>query len=143
MEAKKLKNSTWVIKIQRGEEIVQTLKDFCQKKEISGGFFFGLGAVDQIKLAHYDVAKKKYQSLKFDQPLEMVNLTGSIGKEKDLIIHAHAVFSDRKMETLAGHLVLGKVSGTAEIYLIGLPPLEKKYDPETGLKLFLLKNQKK
>lgn len=138
MESKELKNNTWVVRIKRGERIIQTLKDFCQKNAVAGGFFFGIGAVDQVELAHYNVGKKKYRSIKFSQPLEMINITGSIGKEKDLIIHAHAVFSDTKMQTIGGHLVEGRVSGTAEIYLMKLPSLKKKYDPETGLKLFSL-----
>ena len=136
MQAKKFDPKNWVIRIERGEKIIETLKIFCQKQEISGGFFFGLGAVDQVELAHYDVGKKKYSSLKFKQPLEMTNITGSIGQEKELIIHAHATFSDTKMRTLAGHLIEASISGTAEIYFIALPILPKKYDPETGLKLF-------
>jgi len=136
MQIKKLKNNNFVIKIKRGEEIIKSLTLICKKEKISGGFFFGVGAVDRVELAHYDVDKKKYSSLKFNQPLEMINITGSIGREKDLIVHAHAVFSDIKMKTIAGHLVEARVSGTAEIYLKSLPKLNKKYDQETGLKLF-------
>ena len=136
MQAKKVGPKNWVIRIERGEKIIETLKVFCQKQKISGGFFFGLGAVDEVELAHYDVGKRKYSSIKFNQPLEMTNITGSIGQEKELIIHAHATFSDTKMNALAGHLVETTVSGTAEIYLIKLPALPKKLDPATGLKLF-------
>ena len=52
---------------------------------IAGGFFFGLGALDRVELANYDVSKKKYSSKKFTQALEMTSLLGSIGKEKDII----------------------------------------------------------
>lgn len=138
MEAKKVNQENWVIKIKRGEGIVSTLKGFCQKQKIDGGFFFGVGAVEQAELAHYNVETKKYSTAEFKQPLEMANLTGSIGREKDLIIHAHAIFSNRKMQTIAGHLVEATVSGTAEIYLFKVPPLPKKFDPETGLKIFNL-----
>lgn len=140
MQVKKFNNDTWVIRIERGEKIIQNLSDFCQERNINGGFFFGVGAVDQVELAHYDVGQKKYSSEKFNQPLEMINISGSIGKEKELIVHAHAVFADPKMNTIGGHLVEGTISGTAEIYLIKLPTLEKKYDSETGLKLFNLKH---
>ena len=139
MQIKKLKSNNFFIKIKRGEEVIKSLTSICKEEKINGGFFFGVGAVDQVELAHYDVGKKKYSSLKFNQPLEMVNITGSIGKEKDLIIHSHAVFSDPQMKTVGGHLVEARVSGTAEIYLVVLPKLRKKYDQETGLKLFALK----
>ena len=138
MEAKKVKENEWVVRIARGEKLVASLADFCVRKRIEGGFFFGVGAVDEAELAHYDVGKKKYSAKKFKQPLEMVSLSGSIGKEKELIVHAHAVFADPDMQTLGGHLIEATVSGTAEIYLIPLPALAKKYDEETGLKIFNL-----
>ena len=136
MQSKQIDQSRYVIRIARGEKIIETLKDFCLKNKIQGGFFYGVGACDRVELAHYDVAKQKYSSKTFAQALELANITGSIGQEKDLIIHAHAVFADTAMKPLAGHLVEATVSGTAEIYLTALPKLTKKPDAETGLKLF-------
>jgi uncharacterized protein len=101
-----------------------------------GGFFHGLGACDQAELALYDVAKQKYFSKKFNQALEMTNITGSIGMEKELIIHAHVTLSDKNMKVIGGHLKEARISGTGEIYLIKLARLKKKFDPETGLKIF-------
>jgi len=141
MQSKKFKDNLWVIRLKKGEKIIQSLSAFCQAKKINGGFFFGVGAVSQAELAHYDVFQKKYSSKKFNQPLEMINISGSIGQEKKLIVHAHAVFADPKMKTIGGHLVEATISGTAEICLIKLPSLKKKYDPQTGLKIFHLQPQ--
>ena len=132
-------DKSFVIRIERGELIIEQLKIFCQQQNIEGGFFYGIGAVDEVELAHYNVESKKYSSIKFLQPLELVNITGSIGKEADLIIHAHATLANPKMEVIAGHLVEARVSGTVEIFLTPLEKLEKKLDQETGLKLFTLK----
>jgi predicted DNA-binding protein with PD1-like motif len=139
MQNRKIKKDTWVIRIKRGEDIIKSIKDFCKKNRIEGGFFYGVGACDKVELAHYDVGKKKYSSIKYDEALEMASINGNIGKEKDLIVHAHAVFSNKKMNAYAGHLVEARVSGTAEIIFTVLPKLKKKYDDETGLKLFDLK----
>ena len=136
MQVKKINSQKFIIRLSRGENIIQSLRDFCQKNKIYGGFFYGLGAVNQIELAHYDVKQKKYSAIKFRKPLEMTSLIGSIGTEKEIIIHAHANFSDPKMKTTGGHLVEGKISGTAEIIFFRTEKLIKKYDPETGLKLF-------
>lgn len=136
MQAKKINKSSWVIRLQRGEKIIKTLKNFCKEKDIYGGFFFGVGAMDQVEIAHYSLEKKKYSSKKLKKAFEVLNITGSIGREKDLIVHAHVTLGDNKMKVLGGHLVEGRVSGTMELYLIKLPTLEKKYDSETGLKLF-------
>jgi len=141
MNYQKINRQNYIIRIARGEEIIASLKKFCQKEKIKGGFFYGLGAVDEAEIAHYDVSAKKYSSKKFNTVLEMINLTGNIGFfQKEIIIHAHASFADKNMQPLAGHLVEAKISGTAEIFLTKTKKLEKFYDQETGLKLFSFKN---
>ncbi|MDH7475957.1 MAG: DNA-binding protein [Microgenomates group bacterium] len=136
---KKLSNKEYVIRIRRGNKIIKELKSFCLKEKVTGGFFYGLGAVDQAELAHYDVSTKKYSSKKFSLPLEMTNITGSVGVgDKELIVHAHATFADKKMRAVAGHLIEARVSGTAEIFFTKTARLTKIYDQKTGLKLFSL-----
>lgn len=137
MQTKKINSQNYLIRLQKGEKILEQLKKFCLENEVEGGFFYGLGAVSFVELALYNVETKKYYSQKFEQALEMTNITGSIGYlEKELIIHSHATFSDEKMQAIGGHLVEAVISGTAEIYFQILPKLTKKYDEETGLKLF-------
>jgi uncharacterized protein len=137
MVYKKLSDNRFVIRIKRKEEIIGELKKFCLKEKIEGGFFYGLGAVDSAELAHYDVATKKYTSKKFSIPMEMTNITGSIGIcDAELVIHAHATFSDKQMVVIGGHLVEAIVSGTAEINFIKTSKLIKFLDSETGLKIF-------
>jgi len=137
MRYKKINADAFALRITRGEKIVESLKKFCEKEKVSGGFFYGIGAVDEVELAHYNVEKKKYSTKKFAQAFEVPNLTGSIGVcEGELIIHAHAVFSDDAMNTIGGHLIDAKVSGTAELLFTKTDTLFKKYDAETGLKLF-------
>lgn len=139
MQYKKLSEATFLIKLQRGNNVIMSLTDFCKKENIEGGFFYGIGAVDTVELAHYTVETKKYSSLSFNEPLEMTNVTGTIGiYEGKPLIHAHTVFSNPAMEVKAGHLVEAHISGTAEIFLTKTQRLEKQYDPETGLKLFVL-----
>ena len=134
---KKTSSNRYVLRIKRKEKIIEELKKFCLKEKIDGGFFYGLGAVEQAELAHYDVSTKKYTSKKFTLPMEMANITGSVGIcEKELIVHAHATFADKQMATVAGHLVEAIVSGTAEIYFIKTSKLIKFLDSPTGLKIF-------
>ena len=79
MNYQKINRQNYIIRLARGERIIASLKKFCQKEKIKGGFFYGLGAVDETEVAHYDVSTKKYSSKKFMLALEMVNLTGNIG----------------------------------------------------------------
>ncbi|MCL5433216.1 MAG: DNA-binding protein [Patescibacteria group bacterium] len=128
-----------VIRISRGENIINSLKKFCVGQNIQGGFFFGLGAVDAVEIAHYDVSAKKYTSKKFDSSFEMTNISGDVGYANDeLIVHAHATFADQEMQVIGGHLVEATVSGTVEIIFFPTEKLNKKYDKDTGLKIFNL-----
>jgi len=136
MEEKKINNDCWVIRLEKGEKIVEKLKEFCKVNSLSGGFFFGLGAVEYVELAHYDLDKKKYSTVELKKPLELLNITGSIGVGKELIVHAHITLSDNKMHAFGGHLVEAVISGTLEVYFIKLSALRKKHDSQTGLNLF-------
>lgn len=141
MEYQKLNNDQWLLRFERGEKFVEVFGKWLEDQEIKGGFFVGLGAMDQVEVAHYDVAEKKYNSKKFDQALEVTNVTGNIAIFEDKpLIHAHVSLSDQQMKMVGGHLVEGRISGTLEIYLTQLPRLEKQMEEETGLKVFGLES---
>ena len=52
------KEKVFLIRLDRGEEIVTSLLKFIQEKKLKGGFLFGIGAVDKTKLAHYSLQEK-------------------------------------------------------------------------------------
>lgn len=139
----KITETKYIIRIKRGEMVIKSLTNFCQKLKIINAFFYGLGALDNFTLADYNVDTKSYIDKKFSGVYELANITGNVFDSKDgLIIHAHAVLSDEKMKPVAGHFVEGRVSVTVEIYLEKLnSKIVKKFDKETGLKLMVLKNK--
>ena len=106
MRFKKIKD-TYFIRLERGEKIIETLKNFCTKNKIKCGYFFGIGALGEVELAHYIVENKKYTSKIFKQPLEITNLTGNITTmNKEVYLHCHITLSDEEMKVIAGHLKL-------------------------------------
>lgn len=134
------RQENFLIRVKRGGEIVASLVDFCQKEKVLAGYFIGIGACDQATLAHYSVEDKKYSEKKFSQPLELASLSGTIAAlDNKPSVHAHAVLADNSFKTISGHLVSGRVSGTAEILVIPLgEKITKKLDKETGLNLLNL-----
>ena len=136
MNFKKIYN-TYFVRINRGEKLLETLKDFCTKNKIHCGYFFGIGSLDDAELAHYIVKTKKYTSEMFRQPLEIVNLTGNITTmSNEVYLHCHATLSDVNMEAIAGHLKEGITGATAEIVLVKLDAeINRKYDDSIGLNL--------
>jgi len=143
MQYQKITDNNFVIKIKRGEKIVESLQKFCKELKVINAFFYGLGAVDWVKLGEYNVSTKKYHEVEFNKEMELTNITGNVADFPDgIIIHSHATVSDHDMQAFGGHLVDGRVSGTAEIYLTKFDSnIVKKYDEETGLKLMELEKE--
>jgi len=130
----------YIIRLNRGEKIIESLSIFCKKNNIKGGYFIGIGACDELEIAVYDVSKKQYFNKKYKEALEITNLTGTIGLfNKELIIHTHITCGNSKLNAIGGHLIEAKISGTAEIIVYKSNNLSKEIDPETNLKVFSLK----
>ncbi|HLC61003.1 MAG TPA: PPC domain-containing DNA-binding protein [Candidatus Nanoarchaeia archaeon] len=136
MNFKKI-NDTFIVRLDSGERVLETLKGFCTKNNIKCGYFFGIGSLDEVELAHYIVRNKKYTFNKYRQPLEIVNLSGNITTMNDgVYLHCHITLGDVEMEVIAGHLKEGIVGATAEIVVIKLDgEINRKYDEKTGLNL--------
>jgi len=132
---RKTKNG-WVLRIDRGDEAITELKAFCENQKINGAWFWGLGAADDLELAFYDLTKKQYLKKRFRGGYEILQLHGNIAhKRKEIIVHAHGIFSDRSSKIIGGHVFRCRISATCEIYLGALPALRRTHDSRTGLNL--------
>jgi predicted DNA-binding protein with PD1-like motif len=140
MQYKKFAN-TYVIRLERGDEIIDSLKTLMEKEDIRGGFFFGLGAVKNVSLGYFDVEKKEYKEKSFMQDFELTSMVGDVAFSGDkIIVHAHVTLAGEDFKAVAGHLNKATVTATTEIVfnpVVG--KLSKKIDPITGLNLMDLK----
>ena len=64
MRSKKIKD-THFIRLERGEKIVESVKDFCSSNDINCSYFSGIGALNEVELAHYIVEDKKYKNKRY------------------------------------------------------------------------------
>ena len=136
MKCKKI-NDTYFIRLDKGEKVLERLRDFCSKNNIKAGYFFGIGSLDGAELAHYIAKAGKYTYQLYRQPLEIVSMNGNMTMmNNESHIHCHACLSDVNMEAMAGHLKEGIVGATCEIVLVKLDTeINRKYDDFTGLNL--------
>ncbi len=127
----------YIIRFDKGEELLAKIKKFCQQQKIKAATFTGLGACQQLVLSHYDVDKKKYSDLKIRQKMEIDNLSGLIAiMKKDTLIHLHGIFSDKGMNVRGGHVKSLVVAATCEVMLSKLnKKLEREYSKKIGLNL--------
>ena len=131
-----------VIRLEKNDEIINSLKQFAIKNKFNrGAFFYGLGVGKDLELGYFDAHKKTYVKKLFKGEYEFSSFSGNISKfEKDTIIHCHVTITDNKFNAYGGHLFSGTVPATCEIIVFPLLPsggssLHRKKDEETGLNL--------
>jgi predicted DNA-binding protein with PD1-like motif len=131
---------TYVVRLDAGEKIIETLKALCERDAIGGAFFSGLGGVNEAEIGHFDPALKDYTWAKLSGPREIVSLTGNITKiDGRPFIHAHIALGDNTFAVRGGHLKEAVVSMTCEIILTRFrDDIGRKKDEASGfLKLAL------
>jgi len=128
----------YCIKLEKGDKIIESLTEMCNKENIKFGFFNGIGAVGEVNLGIYNIATKKYFDKIIKKPLEVISLSGNVAQVEDEgFVHAHVVLSDEDMRAFGGHLKEATVSVTAEIILRKIDgEIKRKEDMETGLNLW-------
>ena len=140
MEYKKI-NDEFYIRLDPGDEVLQSIKDICTAEQIYGGYFQGIGACGDVTISTYIPTTRSFQMHPFSGMLEMASLSGNVTKDKDdtPALHAHAVFSqleNDRLLTRAGHLQKAIISYTAEIILHPANIIfEQRFDlvPEVGV----------
>lgn len=137
MEYKKFGNR-YFIRINPGQPIIATIKDFCKQKNITLASVSGVGSLQSVTLGFFNPKTKDYKEKVLKEPLEMANLAGNITtKDGEPVLHFHTTVAGNNYKAYAGHMVEAEVSLTAEIILDTIPgKIEKTYDPRTGLNLF-------
>jgi predicted DNA-binding protein with PD1-like motif len=136
MIARKIDNQ-WIIRLEKGEELVTTLSNFCSLKQINLGSLTGLGAINQVKLGLFDTKKKQYVTRDLTEDMEITSLIGNISlKEGKTSLHIHINVANSDFKVYGGHLYEAHVSATCEIILNEINAcITRKMDTETGLYL--------
>lgn len=137
MEYKK-QHGKYIVRLDKGEEVVSSLKLIAKKENIQSGFISAIGAADLIEVGLYQVEKKEYVSKRFIGDFEIVSCLGNLSmKDGEVYLHLHMCFSDQDCHGYGGHLNECRISGTFEC-VIGLSDdtIKRKVDPVTGLNIF-------
>ena len=131
-------NDTYVVRMDRGEEVMSTLAGLCEKEGIRLASVEAIGAVDRAVVGLYDVGEKVYHRKEFNEPMEIASLLGTV-TEKDgkPYLHLHATLCDADMQTHGGHVNELRISATCEMVLRLIPgAVGRRLDDVTGLNVF-------
>ncbi len=127
----------YIIKIERGELVVETVTNFCRDQKILNGTFTGIGAVDRLTCGYYELKEKKYYFTDYDSMIEVVSLTGNVVlKEDKPFVHVHGVFTDTKNQAFGGHIDEMRVGVVLEVIFTPLSSnITRVLDEDIGLAL--------
>ncbi|NLM43004.1 MAG: DNA-binding protein [Clostridiales bacterium] len=137
MEYKKFGNQ-YVLRMDKGEEIVETLKKFCQEQNITLGWVKGIGAVNKAKIGLLKIEEKKYYSIELNGSYEITSLLGNISTMNgEVYLHLHINLSDEHYKTYGGHLNYAIISATGEIFIEAIDGMvDRQFSDEIGINLF-------
>ncbi|MBO4218362.1 MAG: DNA-binding protein [Erysipelotrichaceae bacterium] len=137
MEYKRIDNVI-IARIDRGEEIVETLRLIAERENVTLANINALGAVDDFTVGVYNVDRQQYFRNDFQGAYEIVSLTGSVNTmDGEYYSHLHMCAADEEGRAFGGHLNRAVVSATCEMFIYVLDGTVDRFrDPLTGLNLF-------
>ncbi len=128
---------SYIIRLDRGDQWPKSFLEICAEKKIVGGFFYGIGGVQDPEVGYYDLSIQKYMIKKFEGIFEIINVSGNIAQLNDkFVIHAHGVFAGPDYAVFGGHFVSGTIGGTLELFVADAEStIKRQADPKTGLNI--------
>lgn len=118
MDFVRLKEETFFIRLDKGENVVKTLKKFCTENEIKSAKISGIGALEQIELGFYNYVKDEYSKKLFENEHELISMEGNVSiMDNEVFVHLHVGLSNDEFQAIGGHLFEATVAVTVECYL--------------------------
>ena len=136
-----------------GDDVTGGILEFAKDKKLEGAWLSVIGGSKKVELSFYDLEKKEYLKKVFEDPVEILQASGTIAvAEGKPVLHLHGVFGRADFSTFGGHIHQLTANATAEVFIhkfnesLGrtfspvrsvLPrsTLGRKHDPKTGLNL--------
>jgi len=140
MKYASLSDTSYVLRLELGDDIVDSIQQFCANLGIANASVQGIGSVKSPKLAHYSIETKQFTELTIPGILEITSLLGNIALVEDRpLAHLHVTLSNEAMQTYGGHMIKGECSATLELIVTSYPSQHTKaHDDEVGLSVWQL-----
>ena len=128
---------TWVVRLDKGQEVVACLQALCRQESIHLGAISGIGAIDSVTMRFFDTSTKNYVDKTIDRRMEITSLVGNISRmDGQVYLHLHVNVAGDDYQSFGGHLLAARVSATAEFFIQQAPgTVERTFSEEIGLNL--------
>ena len=78
-------NDKYVLRLEKGEEVIFKIKELAEKEKISLAEITGLGAASLVEIGVFNVNTKEYKTKVFEGMFEITSLVGNVTlKENDV-----------------------------------------------------------
>lgn len=133
-------DNTIVVRIDRGEEILEAVAELAERESIRLASISALGAVNEFTVGVFNTSEKKYYANEFSGAFEIVSLTGTINTmDGEFYCHLHMSAGNDKGEVFGGHLNRAVISATCEMIVTVIDgEVDRYHDDDVGLNLFKL-----
>jgi predicted DNA-binding protein with PD1-like motif len=124
----------WVLRLDRGEEIVSTLAIWAQANAVLGGAISGIGSVGEAELGFFRRETSAYERRTFTGEHEILSLTGNLSLlEGTPFPHCHLILAGPDFVAHGGHLFRGVVTVTCEVHVMTSgKPIVRESRPDLG-----------
>ena len=132
--------NTYMLRIDAGEDVLESLMDLCEKEGIRLAQVNAIGAADFAAIGVYDLQEKNYHREDLDGFMEIASLSGSVTEmDGRPYIHLHATLADQQNTVHGGHVIQMRVGATCEMFVQVLDgKVTRKKDEELGINLWQL-----
>ncbi len=126
-----------VVRIDKGEDIVEKLIEIATFENINLASINALGAVGKFTIGLFNTKEKKYFSNTYEGDFEIVSLIGNITlKDGQIYHHMHMSVADKNNNVYGGHLNSAIVSATCEMIINIIDGcIERIFNDNIGLNL--------
>lgn len=130
----------YMLRLEVGEEIIETIKEFCTQQGIGSGKVTGIGVLRKVQISYYDLALGDFHHREISEYVELTSLMGNISiMESQVFPHLHVTLSDAKFNVYGGHMSAGEIGVTGELFIEPFDnDIERKLFQETGFRLVVL-----
>lgn len=131
-------NHAIIARIDKGEEVLDKLKEIALKENIKLASVSALGATNDFTVGVFKTTEKKYYSNVFTGDFEIVSLTGTINTmDGEFYAHIHMSAGNDKGQVFGGHLNRAIVSATCEVVINIIDgEVDRYFDEGIGLNLY-------
>lgn len=131
---------TIIVRMDKGEDIVEQVKNVALKEKIKLASISALGAINEFTVGVFKTKEKKYYANEFKGDFEIVSLTGTINTmNNEYYSHMHLSAGNDQGQVFGGHLNKAIVSATCEMVIqIISGEVDRYFDEKVGLNLLKL-----